>query len=127
MKIWKNKIFDRFARGQRISDSDLCEAIERAERGLVDADLGGGVIKQCVARLNEGRSGGFRTIVLFRTQERAFFVFGFAKNQQENISESNLRVFRLLAKTLLDSSNEEIEAAVKVHKLEGVNCDEEDL
>jgi len=82
VKIWKNKIFDRFARGQRISDSDLCEAIERAERGLVDADLGGGVIKQCVARLNEGRSGGFRTIVLFRTQERAFFVFGFAKTSR---------------------------------------------
>ncbi len=127
MKIYKNKIFARFARAQRISDSDLCQAIKRAERGLVDADLGGGVIKQRVARPNEGRSGGFRTIVLFRTQERAFFVFGFAKNQRENISESNLRVFKLLAKALLDSSNEEIEAAVKAHKLEEVNCNEEDL
>ncbi len=127
MRIWKNKLFARFARGQRISDRDLCEAIERAERGLIDADLGAGVIKQRVARPNEGRAGGFRTIVLFRVEERAFFVFGFAKNQQENISETNLRVFKLLAKELLNSSDQELEAAVKAEKLEEVNCDEENI
>ena len=127
MKIYKNKIFARFARGQRISDAALCEAIDRAERGLVDADLGGGVIKQRVARPNEGRSGGFRTIIFFRVEERAFFVFGFAKNQQENISALELKAFKLLAQTLLSNTDEEIQRLVEAEELEEVICDEENL
>ena len=79
MKIYKNEVFARFARAQRISDGDLCEAVERANCGLIDADLGGGVVKQRIARPNEGRSGGFRTLVLFRIEERAFFVFALLK------------------------------------------------
>ena len=127
MKIYKNKLFARFARGQRISDGDLCEAIERAERGLIDADLGGNVIKQRVARPNEGRSGGFRTIILFRVEERAFFVYGFAKNQQENISALELKAFKLLAQTLLNNTQEEIDILVEVEELREVICDEENL
>lgn len=52
----------------------------------MDADLGGGVIKQRVARPGEGRSGGYRTLILYRQAHRAFFVYGFAKSQQANIS-----------------------------------------
>jgi len=58
----------RFVRRERINDADLKEAIERAERGIIDADLGHGVIKQRVARTGQGRSGGFRMIVAYRTQ-----------------------------------------------------------
>lgn len=127
MKIYQNKLFATFARKQNISDADLCEAIERAESGLIDADLGGGVIKQRIARPNEGRSGGFRTIVFFRAEERAFFVFGFAKNQRDNISRSDLRLFKNAAQVTLNFTSEEIEEAVKAAKLIEVNCDEEDL
>jgi hypothetical protein len=56
--IYKLKTFARFARSEKIADKSLVEAIERAERGLVDADLGGGLIKQRVARKGQGRSGG---------------------------------------------------------------------
>jgi hypothetical protein len=59
VRIFKTKVFVRFARGQRITDRDLREAVDRARRGLIDADLGGGVIKQRVARAGQGRSGGF--------------------------------------------------------------------
>ena len=76
-------------------------AIDRAERGLIDADLGGGVIKQRIARANEGRSGGFRSIVLFRSGDKAFFVYGFAKNAKDNIRADELRAFRLLAVQML--------------------------
>ena len=68
---------------------------------MIDADLGGGVVKQRVARQGSGKSGGFRTIILFRLHERAFFVHGFAKNEQDNISADELAAFKLLAKEML--------------------------
>jgi hypothetical protein len=66
MRIFKNKWFARFARKERIGDELLCQAIERAEKGLIDAELGGGVIKQRIARPGGGRSGGYRTIIAFK-------------------------------------------------------------
>jgi hypothetical protein len=63
VRIFKTKEFARFARRAGISDEVLCDAIDRAERGLIDADLGGGLIKQRVARPRQGRSGGYRTVI----------------------------------------------------------------
>jgi hypothetical protein len=97
VRAYKTKGFARFARRQRIDDDALCEAIPRAERGLIDADLGGGVIKQRVPRPGQGRSGGFRTIVLYRMKARAVFVDGFAKSSQDNIDDDDLERFRKLA------------------------------
>jgi hypothetical protein len=74
VRIFKNKPFARFARRAGLTDADLRGAIDGAERGLVDADLGGGVLKQRIARPGGGKSGGFRAIVLFRAGSRAFFV-----------------------------------------------------
>lgn len=127
MRIFKDVGFSRFARRQNISDSDLCEAVERAERGLVDADLGGGVIKQRIPRPNESRSSGFRTIIFFRVEERAFFVFGFAKNERDNISTDDLKAFRQAAQVALHLEEETLEDLIEKAKLIEVNCDEEDL
>src|SRR3546814_2072097 len=80
-----------FSRKERIDDSALRDAVQRAECGLVDADLGGGVIKQRVARPGKGKSGGYRTLILFRHGDRAIFAFGFAKSAQANISKADLR------------------------------------
>ena len=74
LQIFKTKAFARFADREGINDAELCEAMDRAQRGLVDANLGGGVIKQRIARKGGGRSGGFRTIVLFRRGALAYFV-----------------------------------------------------
>lgn len=120
--IYKNKAFTRFARQQRISDLALCEAVERAERGLVDADLGSGVIKQRIARPGAGRSGGFRSIVLFRNADRAFFVYGFAKNERENIRDDELTAFRLLASELLAYTQEQLQTAQEAGILIEVAC-----
>jgi hypothetical protein len=65
----------RFARREQLGNDALLEAIERAERGLIDADLGGGLIKQRVAREGQGRSGGFRTIIGYRQGSRAVFLY----------------------------------------------------
>ena len=85
MRVFKTKPFTRFALREGISDAALCDAVTRAESGLVDADLGRGVIKQRLARPGQGKSGGFRSLILFRRGARAFFVCGFAKNTQDNI------------------------------------------
>ena len=73
MRVFKSKHFARFAAQEGIQDEVLCDAVKRADGGLVDADLGGGVIKQRLAREGRGRSGGYRSIILFRTANRAFF------------------------------------------------------
>jgi hypothetical protein len=113
MRVFKTKPFARFAGRERIADAALCEAVRRAEAGLIDADLGGGVIKLRLAREGQGRSGGFRSIVLFRRGARAFFVYGFAKSDRVNIRRDELRAFRLLADELLALEDRALAAAMK--------------
>ena len=86
--------------------------MERAESGLVDADLGGGVIKQRVARPGKGKSGGYRTLILFRQGDRAIFAFGFAKSAQANISKADLALLRDAATEALEWKDEELDRLV---------------
>ena len=123
MQTFKTKAFARFADREGLEDSALCEAILRARRGLVDADLGGGVIKQRIARKGGGRSGGFRTIVLFRQGELAFFVYGFAKSGRENLRRDELGTFRLLADEYLALDRTGVSAAQAVGAIIEVKCD----
>ena len=125
MRTYKNKSFARFARRAGIPDAALCEAVLRAGRGQVDADLGGGVIKQRIARAGEGRSGGFRAIVLFRREDRAFFVHGFAKNERENLRRDELRTLRRLAGDLFGLDRAELEAMLANGTISEVNCDDQ--
>lgn len=97
MRIFKIKWFIRFARRERIKDADLVEAIERAGRGLIDADLGGGLIKQRIARPGQGRSGGFRTVIAYQARNRAVFIYGFAKSERDNIEDDELEGLREIA------------------------------
>jgi hypothetical protein len=113
VRVFKTKTFARFASRERIPDRDLQDAIVRAETGLVDADLGGGVIKQRLRRDGAGKSGGFRSIVLFRRGELAIFVYGFAKNERDNITRGELAAFRKLAETMLALDYPSLAAAVK--------------
>lgn len=101
MRVFKTKEFARFSRREKIRDLGLCEAVERAERGLIDADIGGGVIKQRVARPGEGRSGGYRTIIAYRSQTRSIFMYGFPKSGKANLSDDEVVVYRRLAKAFL--------------------------
>ncbi|MEO8839276.1 MAG: type II toxin-antitoxin system RelE/ParE family toxin [Herbaspirillum sp.] len=105
IRVFKNAWFERFARKQSISDKALMEAITRAERELIDADLGGGVIKQRVARPGQGKSGDFRTIILYRRAERAFFVYGFSKNNRDNIDDDEEVAFKKAAGYVLELSD----------------------
>ncbi|MCY3817917.1 MAG: type II toxin-antitoxin system RelE/ParE family toxin [Gammaproteobacteria bacterium] len=114
MQTFKTKAFARFAKREGLADAALREAVRRAETGLVDADLGGGVIKQRIAREGGGRSAGFRTIVLFRRRELAFFVYGFAKSDRENLRPDELAAFRLLADRYLGLDEAGLRAAQSI-------------
>ena len=97
VRILKTKLFAKFARRERIADSSLSEAVERAGQGLVDADLGGGLIKQRIARKGQGRSGGYRMLIAYRFGDFAVFMFGFAKNERDNIDPEELEVLQTIA------------------------------
>lgn len=121
MRIFKNAWFERFARKQKLSDDALREAIQRAEQGLIDADLGGGVIKQRIARPGQGKSGGYRTIILYREKSRAFFMYGFAKKQQDNISEDEKEAFKKAAQHILSLSDAQLSAMIEKGQFSEVN------
>ena len=123
MRTYTTKSFARFAKRAGMADAALCDAVLRAGRGQVDADLGGDVIKQRIARQGEGRSGGFRAIVLFRRDERAFFVHGFAKNDRENLRRDELGAVRELAKELLGLDQQGLDTMLANGTISEVNCD----
>lgn len=124
-RIFKSKSFSRFAKRAGISDAKLVEAITRAERGLIDADLGGGVIKQRIAREGGGRSGGFRTIIFFRSKNRAFFVHGFAKSEKDNLQPEELSAFKEAAKIVLALSEHQLQQAIEAGSFVTVRQKEE--
>ncbi|MGD0295137.1 MAG: type II toxin-antitoxin system RelE/ParE family toxin [Terracidiphilus sp.] len=126
MQILKTRWFSRFARREGITDNSLREAIERAERGLVNADLGGGLIKQRVARQGQGRSGGYRVIIAYRAASKAFFLHGFAKNDQENIGEDELIALRKFGRRLLTADVETLKAMFEDGSLKEVDDDKEE-
>lgn len=113
MRIFKNAWFERFARKQKIQDTALREAVQRAEQGLIDADLGGGVIKQRVARPGQGRSGGYRTLIFYRQAHRAFFVYGFAKSELTNIRDEEEAAFKKAARHVLGLTDEQLAALIQ--------------
>jgi hypothetical protein len=120
LRIFRNKWFERFARKEGIDDSALCEAVRRAEAGKIDCDYGGGVIKQRVARPHEGKSGGYRTIILYRKSEKAFFVYGFAKSKTEDLNDEEVRVYKKAAKITFERTDDDLAKLLK-------RCDYEEV
>jgi hypothetical protein len=120
VRLFKTKWFARYARKAGVSDQCLREAIERAERGIIDADLGGGLIKQRVARTGQGRSGGYRMLVAYRAQRRVVFLYGFAKNEKDNIEPDELASLQQIAASWLAADQNRIEAAIAAKELQEV-------
>jgi hypothetical protein len=126
VRIFRNRSFTRFAKKAALNDSTLLKAIEDAEGGLIAARLGGGVIKQRIARAGQGKSGGFRAIILYKAHERAFFVHGFAKNDQDDIGGDELAALKLLASQMLSYDDHSIAKAIESGTLIEVTRHEKD-
>ena len=120
------KAFARFAHRERMSDASLCEAVRRAEQGRVDADLGGSVIKQRVARPGQGRSGGYRVLIAYRARTRSVFLFGFAKNVRANVDDDELATLRDVAKGWLAADGIAIARAIEEGLIQEVDYGSEE-
>jgi hypothetical protein len=124
VRTFRTKAFTRFAVKSGITDEMLCRSARDADRGLIAADLGGGVIKQRIARPGRGKSAGFRTLIVFRAGARSFFVHGFAKNEKDNVSKEELLALRKLAAELLAYDNQTLERVLAAGAMVEVTCHE---
>ncbi|MGA2274547.1 MAG: type II toxin-antitoxin system RelE/ParE family toxin [Bryobacteraceae bacterium] len=113
MRIFQSRWFQRFARKEGITVAVLLGAVARAEKGQIDADLGGGVIKQRIARPGQGRSKGYRAIIFFRRGDRAFIVYGFAKSRLANIDDKEEKQFKEAAKHVLALTERQLAELLK--------------
>lgn len=125
MSVYKTKEFSRFARKADLKSADLLDAAQAVASGQWDADLGGGVFKRRIARDGGGKSGGFRTIILFKVGGHSFFVHGFAKNEKANISPKELKALKALAATFLALDLSAIETAKSAGEIAEVTIDDE--
>jgi hypothetical protein len=113
MRVFKNKAFSKWAAKEGLVDVVLLAAVDEMERGLIDADMGGHVVKKRVALAGGGKSGGVRTLLAYKAGNKAFFVYGFAKNARANISADELKALKYLAKELLKYSDKALTDAIK--------------
>jgi hypothetical protein len=112
LRVYLNAWFARFARKEGIAADALWDAVDRVEQGLIDADLGGGVIKQRIARVGGGKAKDYRSIVLYCKADRAFFVFGFPKSMQGNIGADEALQFKKMAKHVLALADEPLQRLI---------------
>jgi len=112
-RVFKTRPFARWLRKTDLDDAALCRAVFEMERGLIDADLGGGVLKKRVALPGRGKRGSARTLVATHQDDRWFFVFGFEKSVRANVSARELAALQALAADLLKLSSTELDRQVE--------------
>ena len=121
MRIFKTSWFTRFTARENITDDALKEAIGQLGAGLFDADLGGGVYKQRLARRGSGKSGGYRVLICFRQDERSFFVYGFTKSDKATVAPNEKSDLKKLAKALFTATDAELERMLKSGQLSEIS------
>ncbi len=117
MKRIKTKWFNSWAKKNKINDISLFEGITNLENNLSTVSLGSSLYKVRISRKGAGKSSGFRTIIVFKSGEKAIYIYGFAKNEQDNISSTELSMFKKLGKDLLRLNDTELNKAVSNNAL----------
>ncbi len=123
-RVFKTRHFRRWMRKTEVTDQILCMAVREMEQGLIDADLGGGVVKKRVPLPGRGKSGGARTLVATNKSQRWFFVFGFEKNDRANVSDEELEALQAIAVDLLKLSSAQLDAHVEREALQEICHDD---
>ncbi len=120
IRVFKTRHFSRWMRKTELTDSALLNAVEEMAQGLIDADLGGGVVKKRIGLAGRGKRGGARTLVATNKGNRWFFVFGFEKNERANIADDELEALRDIAEQLLVRTGSQLDEAVKEGALQEI-------
>jgi len=111
-RVFKTRHFARWMRKTDLSDEALCSAVVEMEQGLINADLGGGMVKKRVGVTGRGKRGGARTLVSTNKGNRWFFVYGFEKNDRANIADDELEALKELAEQLLARTGKQLAEAL---------------
>jgi hypothetical protein len=111
-RVFKTRYFSRWMRKTELTDSALCAAVSEMAAGLIDADLGGGVVKKRIGLPGRGKSGGARTLVATTRGSRWFFVFGFEKSERANISAKEVEAVQRIAAEFFRLSSGDLDAHV---------------
>ena len=122
--VFRTQTFTRWMRKAGLSDAGLRLAVDEMNQGLVDADLGGHLVKKRVALSGQGKRGGARTIVATKRRGRWFFLYGFEKNERANVDPSELKVLQEVAKVLLDFDDRQLAAALAAGEIVEVKNDD---
>jgi len=117
MQAFKIRAFAKWASGEGRCDDALASAGSEMDKGLIDAKLGGQVVKKRIALPGRGKRGSTRTLVAFRQGNKAFFIYGFAKNERADISDKELRSLKMLAKELMSYTAAALTKAMKAGEL----------
>lgn len=124
MRIYKMKVFDRWLKKTELTDADLIQAVNEMNNGLIDADLGEQVFKKRIALPGRGKRSGVRTLVASKIQDQWFFLYGFAKNERDNISDQELRVLQAIASSWLEQEQHLLQRAIESGELKEVTKDD---
>ena len=112
MNAFETRWFKKWSEKKGLMDDDLRDALERTIKGSGVVDLGGNVYKIRIAKSGQGRSGGFRTILIYKKGKRSLFIYGFEKNDQDNIDKGTLTDYKKYATTFLDYTENDINRLV---------------
>lgn len=113
MRIFQYKSFKRWADDEGLCDSDLVDVIEEMLAGDVGSNLGGNVFKKRIALSGRGKRGGARTIIAYKSEDKAFFIVGFTKNEKDNINRKEETALKRFAKELFLYTDEQLQKALK--------------
>ena len=111
-RVFKTRSFSRWMRKSELTDSALCVAVAEMSEGLIDADLGGGVVKKRVGLAGRGKRGGARTLIATNKGSRWFFVYGFEKSDRANVTNDELEALKEIATELLARTGQQLNEAV---------------
>jgi hypothetical protein len=117
LRIFKTKDFNKWAKKAGLGDKSLSSAVSEIESGLVDANLGGNLYKKRVAAAGRGKSGSCRTLLAYKKGKTVFFVYGFEKNERDNINAKEEKALKDLAKLYFGLSTATIKKAVNIGEL----------
>lgn len=120
MRVFKTRFFGRWMRKTELTDSTLCGAVAEMAQGLIDADLGGGVVKKRVGLAGRGKRGGARTLVATNKRNRWFFLYGFEKNDRANITDDELEALKEIAEELLARTGLQLDQAIRDGSLQEI-------
>lgn len=124
-RVFLTRTFARWMRKAGLSDDAICQAVSEMAQGLIDADLGGNVVKKRIGLPGQGKRGGARTIVATKMADRWFFLYGFDKNERANIDKDELKVLQEVAKELLELKDRQLVVALTAGEIMEV-CNDND-